>query len=485
MEGLKKKAIRGGFAKLVGQAFNFGLRILFLVVMARLLDPEDFGLVAMVTVIAGLFGLLALSSATVQKDTITDEQMSTLFWINLLIGALLAGLCVLAAPILVAFYSEPRLYWITVSAGTGFIFSTAAAQHLALLERQLRFITLAVIDIVCQLVGLVVGVGLALAGFGYWALVASTIALPAMTTICAWTVTGWTPGRPRRKAGVRSLLHFGGTVTLNTVVTYVAYNFEKVLLGRFWGADVLGLYGRAYQLINIPTQNLNVAVGGVTFAALSRLQNDPIRLRSYFLKSYGLASSLTLPTTMFCALFAEDIVLVALGPKWAEAASTFRLLSPTVLVFGIINPTAWLMVSTGLQVRSLRIALVIAPLVIAAYIIGMPYGANGVALAYSTAMTLWLVPHILWSLHGTPISPWSMLVATSKPFISALIAAAIAFATAHYFVRHLHSPFFRLALEAAVMFVVYYWVLLFIMGEKALYLDLLRELRGSSSTQEG
>ena len=221
------------------------------------------------------------------------------------------------------------------------------------------------------------------------------------------------------------MLHFGGTVTLNTVVTYVAYNIEKVLLGRFWGADVLGLYGRAYQLINIPTQNLNIAIGGVTFAALSRLQNDPVRLRNYFLKGYSLASSLTVPTTMFCALFAEDIILVALGPKWAEAASIFRLLSPTVLVFGIINPTAWLMVSSGLQVRSLRIALVIAPLVITAYVIGLPFGANGVAFAYSTAMTLWLVPHILWSLHGTPISPRDMLVATSKPFFSALIAAAV------------------------------------------------------------
>ena len=134
------------------------------------------------------------------------------------------------------------------------------------------------------------------------------------------------------------MLRFGGTITLNGLVVYVAYNLEKVLLGRFWGPDALGIYGRAYQLINIPTDNLNSAIGGVAFSALSRLQNDPVRLKSYFLKGYSLVISLTIPITIFCALFADDIVLVILGPKWTEAAVIFRLLTPTVLIFGMINP---------------------------------------------------------------------------------------------------------------------------------------------------
>ena len=220
------------------------------------------------------------------------------------------------------------------------------------------------------------------------------------------------------------MLHFGGTVTLNSLVVYVAYNLEKVLLGRFWGADALGLYGRAYQLINIPTENLNHAIGGVAFSALSRLQNDPLRFRSYFLKGYSFVNSLTLPTTMFCALFADDIVLLALGPKWTDAVPIFRLLAPTILIFGMINPLAWLLMSIGLQVRSLRIALVIAPLVITAYVIGLPFGPSGVAFAYSAAMTVWLVPHILWCLHGTVISPRDLFLAIIRPLLSAVVAAA-------------------------------------------------------------
>ena len=275
------------------------------------------------------------------------------------------------------------------------------------------------------------------------------------------------------------MLHFGGTVTLNGLVVYVAYNLEKVLLGRFWGADALGLYGRAYQLINVPTENLNRAVGGVAFSALSRLQDDPVRFRNYFLKGYSLVNSITIPTTIFCALFADDIVLLALGPKWTDAVPIFRLLAPTVLIFGIINPLAWLLISTGLQGRSLRIALVIAPLVITAYVIGLPFGPTGVAFAYSAAMTVWLVPHVLWCLHGTAVSPRDLFLAISKPFLSAIVAGAAAIGT-HFYFGGWGTPLLSLALDATVMIVVYFTMLFFVMRQGDLYYTLIRDLRSSS-----
>jgi len=274
------------------------------------------------------------------------------------------------------------------------------------------------------------------------------------------------------------MLHFGGTVTLNGLIVYVAYNLEKVLLGRFWGADTLGLYGRAYQLIKIPTENLNSAIGGVAFSALSRLQNDAPRFRNYFLKSYSFVNSVTLPITMFCALFADDIVLLALGPKWTDAVPIFRLLSPTILIFGIINPLGWLLLASGLQGRSLRIALVIAPLVITAYVIGMPFGPSGVAFAYSAAMTVWLVPHILWCLHGTPISPGDLFLAISRPLLSAVVATAVTFGTNFYF-SGWGPLLLTLIMDASIMIIVYYTVLLFVMGQSALYLTLFSGLRSS------
>ena len=156
---------------------------------------------------------------------------------------------------------------------------------------------------------------MAFGGFGYWSLVAMTLVSPAVFTVCSWLVTAWVPSAPRRGVGIRSMMRFGGTITLNSLVVYVAYNLEKVLLGRFWGADASGIYGRAYQLISIPTDNLNGAVGGVAFSALSRLQDDPQRLRAYFLRSYSLVLAFTIPITIAFGLFAQDIVWVVLGPK--------------------------------------------------------------------------------------------------------------------------------------------------------------------------
>jgi O-antigen/teichoic acid export membrane protein len=483
MRDLKQRALRSGFARLCGQATSFTLRIVSMVVMARLLDPKDYGLFAMVTAVTGFYVLFmnaGLSSATIQKATITDEQISTLFWINLLVGATLGLLCLATAPILVNFYHEPRLYWVTVVMAAAFLFGAAGVQHCALLERQLRYVVVTVIENLAQLVSMSVGIGMAIAGFGYWALVGASIVAPVIWTGCMWAITAWVPGMPRRKVAIKSMLRFGGTITLNRSIVYIAYNLEKVLLGRFWGADVLGIYGRAYQLINIPTENLNGAIGDVAFAALSRVQNDPVRLKSYFLKSYSLVNSLTIPITIFCAFFAEDIILVALGPKWHAVVPIFRLLSPTIFIFAAINPLGWLLMSIGLQERTLKIALVIAPLVISAYVIGLPYGPSGVAMGYSAAMTLWLIPHIVWCLHGTPISPWDLLRAISRPFLSAIAAAASTTLIESYWV-HLQSALLRLVLESSVMFGLYLLMLLFVMGQKTFFLDLFRELRRPSS----
>lgn len=478
MKDLKERTIRGGAIKVCAQAANFILRLGSLMVLGRLLEPADFGLVGMVTAVTGalsLFKDFGLSTATIQRLSITDEQISTLFWINMLVGFGLSGLALAMAPAIVSFYHEPRLFWVTVALAAGFVFNAAGVQHAALLQRQMRFTDSAVIEIVALLVSTAVGIGMAMKGFQYWALVGMAIAPPIVSTVGAWLLTGWIPGRPRRYVGVRSMMQFGGTLTLNGLIVYVAYNLEKILLGRFWGADAIGLYGRAYQLINIPTENLNAAVGGVAFSALSKLQNDPIRLRSYFLKGYSLVLALTLPVTIFCAIFAEDMVAVILGPKWKDAAVIFRLLTPTILVLALINPLTWFIFSIGMVGRSLKVALVLAPLVIAGYTIGLPYGPKGVAFAYSAVMLLWVIPHIVWFIHGTVISLRDIGAVMSRPLLSGVVAGAFALGT--HFVCGQWQPLARLIVGCAIGLSVYIGMLLYVMGQKAFFLDLLKGMR--------
>jgi O-antigen/teichoic acid export membrane protein len=486
MKDLKARAIRGGFAKVCSQGANFALRVGSLMVLARLLDPKDFGLVGMVTAFTGvltLFRDFGLSSATIQRLEVSDEQISTLFWINTLVGAALWLLLAAVSPLVAAFYREPRLLWVTSVLAIGFFFNAIGVQHSAMLQRQMRFTALAIIDFVALLCGVIVAIALALYGFKYWSLVAMTTVIPLVTSVLLWMTTGWIPGAPHRRAGVHSMMRFGGTITLNGLVVYVAYNLEKVLLGRFWGAETVGIYGRAYQLINIPTDNLNSAVGEVAFSVLARVQNDAARLRSYFLKGYSLVLALTVPITIACALFGDDLISVLLGPKWKAAVPIFRLLAPTILMFAMMNPFSWLLFSMGWVNRSLKIALVIAPLAISAYVIGLPYGPKGVALAYSTAMTIWLVPHILWCIQGTNISFGDIMGVVKRPVISAAVAAALAFAVQHEFGQALH-PLLRLVISCGILFAVYALILLYVMGQKAFYLDLIRGLTRPSPVDE-
>lgn len=479
MKDLKQRTLQSGVIKLCAQGANFLIRVGSLMIMARLLEPTDFGLIGMVVAVTGLFGLFkdaGLSMVTIQRETISDEQVSTLFWTNILVGTFLAGLCIAVAPLLVTLYQEPRLFWVTVVIGAGFLLGAAGVQHASLLQREMRFGVLSVIELVSQMVSVLTGIGLALYGFGYWALVVSTVVLPAISTLGVWVVLRWVPGVPRWGSDSGSMMRFGGTTTLNSLIMYLSYNLDKVIIGRYWGAEALGIYGRAYQLISIPSDNLNSATGSVLFSALARLQNDPARLKKYFLSSYSVMLSLTLPTTIACALFAEDLIEVALGPKWKDAVIIFQLFAPTILVLAMTNPTYWLLVSLGRVGRSLKIAFVLGPLVMMSYFLGLPYGPQGVAFGYSTALVLWLVPHMAWCIHDTSISGRDIMNASGRPFLSAAVAGAVTM-SAQYLYGPFVTPIVRLLLGGGLLLVVYLVMLMYVMGQKEFYLDLFQSLR--------
>jgi PST family polysaccharide transporter len=478
MEDLKQRVIRGGFAKAFSQGATLTLRMGSLMVLARLLTPKDFGLVGMVTAFTGVLNLFrdfGLSTATVQRRHVTDDQVSTLFWINVLVGFLLALLLGGTAPFVASFYHEPRLFWVSIALATSFIFNSAGVQHTALLERQMRFTALASIDLISLIVSTAIGISMASTGFGYWSLVAAAVALPLVTTLCLWFATGWVPGRPRSQDGVHSLLRFGGTLTLGNIVVYLAYNLEKVLLGRFWGADALGLYGRAYQLINLPTENLNSAFWGVAFSGLSRVREDAQKFRNYFLKGYSLLLALTIPVTIAAAAFAPDLILVVLGPKWKDVIVIFRLLTPTILIFALINPLAWLIFSLGMVGRNLKVVLVLAPVVIIGYAAGLPYGPKGVALGYSAMMTLWAIPHIAWCVHGTPVSLWDILRTASRPLISGLVSGGLAL-TIQFFIGQSLPPLPRLIVGSLILLGGYLGMLLYGMRQREFYVSVLQGL---------
>jgi PST family polysaccharide transporter len=259
------------------------------------------------------------------------------------------------------------------------------------------------------------------------------------------------------------------------MVVFLAWNSEKILLGRFWGADALGLYGRAYQLVTLPVQQLNSSMTSVAFPALSRIQHDASRLARSFLRGYSLFISLTVPITVSCALFAGEIVRFVLGAKWMEAAPIFRLLAPTALVFAVANPLSWLVLATGRIGRALSISLATMPLVIAGIVLGLSHGPKGVALGYSSAMVLLLIPIAAWSKHGTAITWTDLWRATKPPLLPGLLATVTGLLVKVGLDGKL-APIPYLLVGLGLVFGVYAWVLLIAMGQKDLYMDLLTQL---------
>jgi PST family polysaccharide transporter len=427
----------------------------------------------MAVVLTGFLGQFrdaGLSAATIQRLEVTQEQVSTLFWINVVVGFALATLTAVLAPAVVVFYNEPRLFWITVVLGGAFVFSGLAAQHQALIVREMRFVTIAKIEALSLAISSVAAVVMALLGFHYWALVSMPIIGSLASVAGVWLGNPWIPGPPRRGSGVLPMLHFGWMAICNNFLVFLAWNSDNILLGRYWGADALGLYGRAYNLATLPVNQLTAATSGVAFSALSRIQNDPDRFAKSFLRGYSLLLSLTVPITICCALFAQEIVHVLLGTKWVEAGPIFRLLTPAALVFALANPFSWLVLSTGRMGRSLSIGMTTTPVVIIGIVLGLSHGPQGVALGYSLAMMLIVIPIAAWSKLDTRIA-WTDLWRATKPLLlSGLLAGAIGLIV-KITIGHTVASVPRLLFGVVIVFGVFACALV-AMGQKNLYMDL-------------
>lgn len=484
----KRKSVRGGAITVIGQGVSMALQIGTTVVLARLLSPTDYGLQSMVITLTAFFSLFkdaGLSVATVQRENLKQEHISTLFWINIGLGALLTMIVAACGPLLAAFYKDPRLLWITIASASVFFFNSLTVQHKALLDRSMRFGTGVKIDMLCATVGAAIAITMAALGFGYWALICQTISLPITGMIATWIAIPWMPGRPRWTPELRSMVRFGGTVTLNSFVVYIAYNTEKILLGRYWGAAPLGIYGRAYQLATLPVQQLISAVHNVAFSVLSRMQGELQRLHRAYLKSLSVIVSLTIPVVFSSAVFAREIVLVVLGPKWIQVTPVLRLLAPTVLVFALINPFSWFLRATGQVGRSLKIAFLICPLMIVGVVAGLHYGPSGVAMGYSIAMLLLLIPVVAWATWGTGITAGLYWSSVQRPVISGVLGGLAGWLVQRSFQAAL-KPAPMLVLELTVATAVYAVMLLFVFGQREFFLDLTRQfLRRRERAAEG
>jgi PST family polysaccharide transporter len=441
---LRGRSVRGGILTLIAQGVSFLLQIISTVVLARLLTPADYGLVAMVAAVSGLVKMVAdggLSQATIQRPEINHRQVSTLFWINVGFSFLLMVVFSALAPALAWFYGEPRVALITLVVAGTFLFSGLMVQHDALLRRQMRFLSLTVRDIAASVVGVAVAIVMAWRGAGYWALVALPAATGLTQMVLSWFLSGWRPGLPSWSPEVRSMVGFGGHLVGANIIAYTDRNADNVLIGWFWGAGPLGLYSRAYSLLMLPLRQINAPVTAVALPAFSRIQDDPERFARYYLRTMNLIMWFNAPLIGFLFIAAEPVITIVLGGQWREAAAVFQILAISALTQPLYKSVGLVFVSRGRADRLFKMTVYIFPVIVGSFLVGLPFGIKGVALCYSVTF------------QGTQLTLWGFGRALMWPVSLCLVAVSAA-ALAVYFVAP-QGNLLWLLLIAVVFAIVY------------------------------
>jgi PST family polysaccharide transporter len=396
---LGARSARGGVVTLSAQVCKFVLSTLSAIVLARLLTPQDYGLIGMVAILVGFLGMfqyLGLSTATIQWSELKHQQVSALFWMNLILSAAIMLLTIAAAPLAAWFYKEPRLLGITIGYAGSILITGLYIQHEAILIRQMRFAITAVIEVAAMAIGLAVAIVAAIYGARYWSLVINQVVLSSVSVIGMWLACRWRPSMPRRGAGVRSMLTFGGNVTGFNVMQYFARNADNALIGKFWGATELGLYSRAYQMLLMPMQQINAPLAAVAVPALSRLADSPERYRDAYLKILEKLVMITMPLGAFMIATSDWLVLFLLGPKWKATGTIFMLLGIAAMVQPVTKTSWWLFSTQGRSRDLFHWGVIGAVIAVTSIVVGLPWGAKGVAATYAISDLCIATPLLFW-----------------------------------------------------------------------------------------
>jgi len=426
---LRTRAVRGGAVTLGSQGAKLVIQLASTAVLARLLTPEDYGAVAMVTALLGftiLFRDLGLSIATVQRDRITHEEVSGLFWINVLSGFVLMLIIVGCAPLVAWFYRRSDLLWLTYAYAGIVPITSLGGQHQALLQRSMRYGSLAARDIISLIAGVAAGIVCGYNGLGYWALVIMQ-ATTSVVGVCAlWWQSGWRPGPPRWAAGLMPLLRFGGTVTLSNVLAFLVQGLDSILLGHFVGAGGVGLYNRAQSLLLRPLDQFMPAAMNVATSAFSRLSSDQPRFERSALQLLAMVACVGGWVVTLVMGTAPWLVALLLGSRWDAVVPILTVLA----LFAFVRPSASLLgtflVVRGEPMKVVRWRALSAPVTIAALMAGLPWGPVGVGTMMALSGLLVRTPLFFWyASRGLKIAPGRLFRSCLHYVFSGLLAAIV------------------------------------------------------------
>ena len=433
-QDLKKKAVGGGLVTAAAQAIRLALGLVIVIpVLSRLLEVDDFGLLQMVVVFTGfaaMFVNAGMSTATVQREEITQQQVSNLFWIATSMGFLVAAVAASLAPLIAWIYGEQQLFWITVVLAISFVFSGLTIQHQAMLRRGMQFKALAAANLIAFVVGQGAGIAWALIyrdqPHDYWALVIAPVATAMVMMLTTWILCRWRPNLPRRHAGTRELAVFGANLTMFSFVNYFARNADNLLIGLVWGKTPLGYYERAYKLLLLPLQQIGPSFSAVVVPALSRLQGNTSSYKQAYFAAVRSLSWASIPIIGLLACTAEPFILFYMGAKWGPVVPLLQALLPAAWANCFIISSGWAFTSSGRVGQLLIWGAVHSGILLIVMLACVPFGVLTVAWGVSIAYVVLRVPGFYYCFRGTSLRLRDLVAVLWHPTLAAGFAAGVA-----------------------------------------------------------
>jgi O-antigen/teichoic acid export membrane protein len=422
--------IRTGLAWKAGSQVTLQIsRMVVALVLARLLAPHDWGLAAMVLVIAGfvvVFTDSALGVALVQRPNLVEEDRSTVFWTSAAIGlVLLVGGFALAGPI-ADFYGDPEVEALFAALSIGFFISAVGATQSALFVREMNFRVLELKQIVATVVGAVAGISIALGGGGAWAIVGQQLAEATASTIILWHLSPWRPSRTFSFASLRRLGGFAGNVFGENLLYQAGRNLSGLLIGRFLGAASLGLYGLATNVILVPFSRIAGPLQQVFFPAFARMSDDRERTADVWIRATRLVAVISLPSLVGLAVVAPDFVAVVLGERWKGATPVIQILAWVGIVQSLQTLTGEVLLALGRASWLLRFTGLWFVASLGSFALGVQWGVLGVAACYLAATLLVEPVRTYLTARALGVSPWRIVLALGGVAqATALMGAAV------------------------------------------------------------
>ena len=421
---LRKNTVKGVSWTVTSQVARLLVNLVVLAILARFLNPKDFGLIAMVTVFTNFFFLandIGLHSALIHKKDINEDELSSAFWVNLLEGVVVTVIFLGLAPVIAGFYGKSVLKPIIMVMSTLFIISSLGMIQSALFSRKMDFKTLAIIEIIASVSSGCVAVTFAALGFGVWSIVSLSLTNWTILTSLLFILCRWKPKLIFRWKSVKGLLGFAVPLMGFNFVNYFSRNLDNLLIGKYLGPSQLGYYDVAYKSLLFPLGNVSQVIGRVMFPALSIIQEDKERVRAAYIRATQYIAIITFPLMAGVAILAPQLVRVVLGQKWERAIFLVQVLAAIGGLQSIYTTIGWIYVSQGRTGIMFIFGMTIAIVYTGSFIVGMHWQVEGVAVAYAIAFALLLYPSLAIPFRFIDMKFWYY----AKQFRSIVVATVI------------------------------------------------------------